>query len=75
MPAFITNINPTGNHNDMFHFTDWLPTIYPGLLGGDVEDLGDIDFVNQWDVLQKTKEPVRSEMVYDIANFQNTNFT
>eukprot|EP00091_Calanus_sinicus_P025021 TRINITY_DN9306_c0_g1_i1.p1 TRINITY_DN9306_c0_g1~~TRINITY_DN9306_c0_g1_i1.p1 ORF type:complete len:369 (+),score=79.30 TRINITY_DN9306_c0_g1_i1:311-1417(+) len=75
VPAFITNINQTGIHDDMFHFTDWLPTIYSGLLGGNAEDLGDIDGVNQWEVLQKTKEPVRTEMLYDIANFQNTNFT
>ena len=75
MPAFITNINQTGIHDDMFHFTDWLPTIYSGMLGGNADDLGDIDGVNQWEVLKKTKEPVRTEILYDIANFQNTNFT
>merc|ERR1719369_117411 len=75
VPAFIANINQTGIYDAMFHFTDWLPTIYAGLLGGNVDDLGDIDGLNQWEVMQKTKEPVRSEILYDIANFQNTNFT
>merc|ERR1711936_1144106 len=75
VPSFITNINQTGVHSEMFHFTDWLPTIYTGLVGGDLAGLGDIDGVNQMGVLQKTEEPLRSEIVYDIANFQHTNYT
>ena len=75
VPAFISNANITGISTDMFHFTDWLPTIYGGILGGDLMDLDDIDGVNQWDVLKKESEPVRSEFIYDIANFENTNFT
>ena len=33
VPAFITNLYITGTHEDMFHMTDWLPTIYSGILG------------------------------------------
>jgi len=75
VPAFIANINQTGVFNGMFHFTDWLPTIYAGMLGGNVDDLGDIDGINQWEAIHNKKEPARSEILYDIANFQNTNFT
>ena len=55
--------------------TDWLPTIYSGILGANQSDLGDIDGINQFDVLQKTSEPLREEILYDIANFQDTNYT
>ena len=75
VPAFITNLNMTGTHEDMFHMTDWLPTIYSGILGANQADLGDIDGINQLNVLQKTSEPLRYEILYDIANFQDTNFT
>ena len=33
VPSFITNIGVTGTHDQMFHITDWLPTIYSGILG------------------------------------------
>ena len=55
--------------------TDWLPTIYLGILGANQSDLGYIDGINQFDVLQKTSEPLREEILYDIANFQDTNYT
>merc|ERR1719244_351347 len=71
-PAFLYNMQAMdqGVTDQLFHITDWLPTIYTGLSGGSIVDLGDIDGVNQLE-----SEPQRSEILYDIANFQDTNFT
>merc|ERR1719323_2481859 len=76
VPAFITgpHINATGVSSALVHLTDWLPTLYR-LGGGDVRDLGDIDGIDQLPVIRGEVEPLREEIFYDIANFENRNLT
>lgn len=76
VPAFITgpHINATGVSSALVHLTDWLPTLYR-LGGGDVRDLGDIDGIDQLPVIRGEVEPLREEILYDIANFENRNLT
>ncbi|XP_050061914.1 arylsulfatase B-like isoform X2 [Aphis gossypii] len=50
---------------NLFHITDWLPTLYTAA-GGDLEELGDIDGVNQWKSLTDTSEQVRSKVLINI---------
>jgi len=75
VPAFITNINTTTTSDSFFHITDWFPTIYIGMAGGLEKNIENIDGINQIDVLQGQSEPLRSEILYDIANFDETEHT
>ncbi|XP_025421961.1 arylsulfatase B-like isoform X2 [Sipha flava] len=50
---------------NLFHITDWLPTLYTAA-GGNVEDLGQIDGVNQWTSLTNTSEQMRSKILINI---------
>jgi len=75
VPAFITNINNTGTVESLFHITDWFPTVYVGLAGGMEKNIEHIDGINQINVLQAHSEPLRSEILYDIANFDTTEHT
>lgn len=73
VPGFIYNSGRTGVTNGLFHITDWLPTIYAGLAGGNVEDLPeDINGVNQIELLSRPSGvSQRVEMLYEIINFEN----
>lgn len=74
VPAFIANIGASGHDKSLFHISDWLPTIYSGLAGGNQNDIFDLDGVNQIDVIRGVSEPLRTEVLYDIVNFNVTNF-
>ena len=75
VPAFITNINNTGIVQSLFHITDWFPTIYVGLARGLEKNVENIDGINQMSVLQGHSEPLRSEVLYDVANFAGSEHT
>lgn len=75
VPTFITNINTTGSIDSLFHITDWFPTIYIGMAGGLEKTIENIDGINQIDVLKGHSEPLRSEILYDIVNFNDTQHT
>ena len=75
VPSFVTNINTTGTVNTMFHVSDWLPSIFSGIGGGNENNITNIDGHNQIDVFRGTSEPLRSEILYDIANFNTTDYT
>ena len=75
VPSFITNINTTGTVTTMFHISDWLPSIFTGIGGGNENNLTYIDGHNQLDVFRGNSEPLRSEILYDIANFNETDYT
>lgn len=47
---------------DMMHFVDWLPTLYH-LAGGNVDDLGPIDGVSQWETLSSGAPSKRQELL------------
>ncbi|XP_060859382.1 arylsulfatase B-like isoform X1 [Metopolophium dirhodum] len=51
--------------NNLFHITDWLPTLYTAA-GGNIEDLGKIDGVDQWKSLTDTLKQVRSKILINI---------
>lgn len=51
--------------NSMIHVSDWLPTLYSAA-GGNLADLGQIDGVNQWDMLQVDGPSVRNEILHNI---------
>jgi len=76
VPAFISgpSVNVTGTSHAMVHFTDWLPTLYK-LAGGDLDQLGDIDGIDQLPVIRGEVEPIRDEILYDIANLEGMNLT
>ena len=55
----------------LFHVTDWLPTLY-SVAGGDLRDLGSIDGVNQWDVLSIGTGNVRDRLLLNIDEVTKT---
>ena len=75
VPAFISNLgtNNGAKINSLFHMTDWLPTIVQGLAGGRA-GLDKVDGVNQVDVLKGLSEPLRTEVLYDIADFRKVTY-
>ena len=74
VPAFIANIGARGRRDALVHVSDWLPTIYSGIAGGNELDFEDIDGVNQMDVIRGKSEDLRTEILYDIANFNSSNY-
>ncbi|XP_025194249.1 arylsulfatase B-like isoform X2 [Melanaphis sacchari] len=50
---------------NLFHITDWLPTLYTAA-GGNFENLGNIDGVDQWKSLTDTSEQIRSKVLINI---------
>ena len=54
----------------LIHVTDWLPTLYSAA-GGNVQDLGPIDGIDQWDALTLQEPSKRIEMLYN-SNPQGT---
>jgi len=76
VPAFISGpaVNATGMSDALVHFADWLPTLYK-LAGGDLDELGDIDGIDQLPVIRGEVEPIRDEILYDIANLEGMNLT
>ena len=72
VPAFITNIGKVGRLSHLIHVSDWLPTIYYGLAGGNQHDFSAMDGINQINVILGNSEPLRTEILYDIANFNST---
>jgi len=75
VPGFVYNIGREGETSaELFHITDWLPTLYAGVAGGNMADLpSTMSGYNQIDVLtDQTAASPREEVLYDIGNFQNT---
>ncbi|XP_034232339.1 arylsulfatase B-like [Thrips palmi] len=57
---------PGSIHEGMVHVTDWLPTFYQAA-GGDLDDLGKIDGISQWDSLtQPAARFPRNEVLVNI---------
>ena len=77
VPGFIFNSGRTGVTSELFHMTDWLPSVYAGFAEGDIKDLpNDLDGMNQVNLLTLSDGVSnRDEVLYDIANFESTNFT
>ncbi|VVC41236.1 Alkaline-phosphatase-like, core domain,Alkaline phosphatase-like, alpha/beta/alpha,Sulfatase, N- [Cinara cedri] len=50
---------------NLFHITDWLPTLYTAA-GGNFEDLGQIDGIDQWKSLTETSKHMRSIILINI---------
>ncbi|XP_011881604.1 PREDICTED: arylsulfatase B-like [Vollenhovia emeryi] len=57
--------------DDLVHITDWLPTLYAAATG-DVNDLGEIDGVNQWRVLNDGYPTVRDKLLLNIDEVSKT---
>ncbi|KAG7202809.1 hypothetical protein KM043_009967 [Ampulex compressa] len=57
--------------NQLIHITDWLPTLYSAA-GGDLKDLGDIDGVNQWQVLNTGEGTARDKLLLNIDEVKKT---
>ena len=74
VPGFITNINTSGRDTRLFHVSDWLPTLYLGVAGGHENDITGLDGVNQIDVMKGVSEPLRTEILYEVVNFNLTEF-
>ncbi|XP_023312068.1 arylsulfatase B-like [Anoplophora glabripennis] len=57
-------------NRELIHISDWLPTLYHAA-GGNVSELGDIDGINQWDVISKNLTTTRTEILLNIDEFEN----
>ena len=77
VPGFVYNFGRSGVTDQLIHISDWLPTIYSGLAGGNKADLPeDLDGINQIEHLtQAGGVSLRDEILYDIINFETTNYT
>lgn len=56
---------PSRVSEQLFHITDWLPTLYAAA-GGDPKDLEIHDGINQWPSLAQSKPGTRDTVVVDI---------
>ncbi|XP_015608401.1 arylsulfatase B [Cephus cinctus] len=54
----------------LLHVTDWLPTFY-SLAGGDVNDLGDIDGLDQWSAISLAENSARESLLINIDDAVN----
>lgn len=57
--------------NELVHITDWLPTLY-SVAGGDLNDLGDIDGVDQWRLLSEGRGRGREDLLLNIDEVLKT---
>lgn len=57
--------------NQLVHITDWLPTLYSAA-GGDLKDLGDIDGIDQWQVLSEARGRGREKLLLNIDEVEKT---
>lgn len=57
--------------DDLVHITDWLPTLYAAA-AGDLNDLGEIDGMNQWHVLNNASPAVREKLLLNIDEVSKT---
>ncbi|XP_029177436.1 arylsulfatase B-like [Nylanderia fulva] len=57
--------------DDLMHVTDWLPTLY-SIAGGNVKDLGEIDGVNQWCMLNGSLPSARDKILLNIDEISKT---
>ncbi|CAL1674865.1 unnamed protein product [Lasius platythorax] len=57
--------------DDLMHVTDWLPTLY-SIAGGDVRDLGEIDGVDQWCMLNGSLPSARDRLLLNIDEISKT---
>jgi len=77
VPGFVYNFGRTGTSDGFIHITDWLPTLVKGVAGGSEADLpADMDGLNQIELLtQPEGQSVRDEILYDILNMEDFNYT
>ncbi|CAH1403405.1 unnamed protein product [Nezara viridula] len=61
---------PSRLSDQLFHITDWLPTLYAAA-GGDPKDLEIHDGINQWPSLAQTQSGTRDTVVVDIDDVSN----
>jgi len=57
--------------DDLMHISDWLPTLYSAA-DGDLRDLGEIDGVNQWRMLNNGYPIVRDRLLLNIDEVSRT---
>jgi len=57
---------------DLFHVTDWIPTIIYGILGNSTQTERKYDGVNQWDAIQGLSKTKRKQILYNIEIMNTT---
>lgn len=57
--------------DELMHITDWLPTLY-SIAGGDVRDLGEIDGIDQWCMLNGSLPSARDRLLLNIDEVSKT---
>ncbi|GIX69452.1 arylsulfatase B [Caerostris darwini] len=58
--------------HQLTHVTDWLPTLYSGLLGGNITDLGLIDGIDMWQSLLDGSPSPRTEVLQNLYPISET---
>lgn len=74
MPALVWSPiiqNTSRIHKHYFHVTDWLPTLYK-LAGGNIDDLGPIDGIDQSDSIINNSPSARDTILLNIDELKNT---
>lgn len=57
--------------DNLVHISDWLPTLYTAA-SGDLKDLGEIDGVNQWHMLNDDYPAARDTLLLNIDEVSKT---
>lgn len=57
--------SPSRVSTQLFHITDWLPTLYSAA-GGDPSDLKDLDGVDQWSAIKRVDNSKRRSLLVNI---------
>ncbi|XP_025270578.1 arylsulfatase B isoform X1 [Camponotus floridanus] len=62
---------PSRVSNQLFHITDWLPTLYSAA-GGNSSDLKQLDGFDQWSAIKSAKNSKRSSILINIDEKENS---
>lgn len=63
--------HPSRVSTQLFHITDWLPTLYSAA-GGNPNDLKQLDGIDQWSALKSARDDKRKSVLMNIDEKKNS---
>lgn len=63
--------HPSRVSSQLFHITDWLPTLYSAA-GGNPDDLKQLDGIDQWSVIKSARDGKRKSILINIDEKTNS---